>query len=167
MAASAVISDCDGVTGQQSRCTRWKECLTGTHSPPGQWKSELQQFLLKCSEIPGSSRVCKACECSIRPGLHGQYKGEFGLNKTSRKKSNVSVCQVVAKPPNVWFWYNMILIQYVRQQMWVWVRRKYLAHYISVQSIIMPPIHTADVLVSVHCVVVKVNTMLVMTSGRL
>ena len=31
----------------------------------------------------------------------------------------------------------------------------------------MPPTHTADVLVSVHCVVVKVNTVLVMTSGCL
>ena len=46
------------------------------------------------------------------------------------------------------------------------VRRKYLAHYISVQSMIMPPTHTADVLVGGHCVVVKANTVLVMTSGR-
>ena len=33
------------------------------------------------------------------------------------------------------------------------------------QSIIMPPTHTVDVLVSVHCVVVKVNTVLVMKRG--
>ena len=53
--ASAVISDCDGVPGQQSRCTLCKQPLRGTHSHPGQWKSELQQFLLKYSEIPGSA----------------------------------------------------------------------------------------------------------------
>ena len=44
--ASAVISDCDSVPGQQSRCTLCKERLRGRHSHPGQWKSELQQFLL-------------------------------------------------------------------------------------------------------------------------
>ena len=32
---------------------------------------------------------------------------------------------------------------------------KEVSHYISVQSIIMPSTHTADVLVSVHCVVSK------------
>ena len=47
--ASAVISDCDGVPGQQSHCTLCKERLRGRHSHPGQWKSELQQFLLKYS----------------------------------------------------------------------------------------------------------------------
>ena len=40
------MSDCDGVPGQQSRCTLCKEHLRGRHSHPGQWKSELQQFLL-------------------------------------------------------------------------------------------------------------------------
>ena len=35
--------------------------------------------------------VCKACECSIRRGLHGKYKGEFGLNKTSKKKAMMHV----------------------------------------------------------------------------
>ena len=110
--ASAVISDCESVPGQQSRCTLCKQCLRGTHSHPGQWKSELQQFLLKYSEIPGSSCVCKACERSIRRGLHGKYKGKFGLNKTS----NCAVYQVAAKPLNV---VVLILIQYVRQQMLV------------------------------------------------
>ena len=60
--------------------------LLGVHSHPGQWKSELQQFLLKYSEIPGSSCVCKACDLTIRRGLHGKYKGEFELNKTSQRK---------------------------------------------------------------------------------
>ena len=78
--------------------------LLGVHtSHPGQWKSELQQFLLKYSEIRGSSCVCKACERSIRRGLHGKYKEEFiprSINKTSKKKSLViAVYQVVAKPP--------------------------------------------------------------------
>ena len=41
------------------------------------------------------------------------------------------------------------------------VIEKYIAYYVSVQSIIMPPTNTADVLVSVDCVVVKVNTVLV------
>ena len=45
--ASAVISDCDGVRGQQSRCTLCKQSLRGTHIHPEQWKSELQQFLLR------------------------------------------------------------------------------------------------------------------------
>ena len=63
--ASAVISDCDGVTGQQSRCTLCKGHLRGRHTHPGQWKSELQQFLLKYSEIPGSSGVCRTCDRSI------------------------------------------------------------------------------------------------------
>ena len=40
------MSDCDGVPGQQSRCTLCKERLRGRHSHPGQWKSELHQFLL-------------------------------------------------------------------------------------------------------------------------
>ena len=85
--ASAVIGDCDGVPGQQSHCTLCKLPLRGTHSHPGQWESELQQFLLKYSEIPGSSFVCKACDLRIRRGLHGKYKGEFGLKKTSKRKS--------------------------------------------------------------------------------
>ena len=51
---SAVISDCDGVPGEQSRCTLCKQPLRGKHSHPGQWKSELQQFLLKYSVIPGA-----------------------------------------------------------------------------------------------------------------
>ena len=69
-----------------SHCILCKLPLRGTHSHPGQWKSELQQFLLKYSEIRRSSCVCKACEDSIRRGLDGKYKGEFGLNKTSKRK---------------------------------------------------------------------------------
>ena len=116
--ASAVIGDCDGVPGQQSHCTLCKQPLRGTvHSHPGQWKSELQQFPLKYSEIPGSSCVCKACDLRVRRGLHGKYKGDLGLNKTSKRKpcccvpgcgetSNVVVCVV-------------ILIQYVRQHNYI------------------------------------------------
>ena len=53
--ASAVIGDCDGVPGQQSRCTLCKPPLRGTHSHPGQWKSELQQFPLKYTvRYPGA-----------------------------------------------------------------------------------------------------------------
>ena len=51
--------------------------LWGRHTHPGQWKSELQQFLLKYSEIPGSSCVCRTCDRSIRRGLHGKYKSEY------------------------------------------------------------------------------------------
>ena len=43
---SAVISACEGVPGQQSRCTVCKQRLRGRHSHPGEWKSELQ-------DIPG------------------------------------------------------------------------------------------------------------------
>ena len=97
--ASAVISDCDGVPGQQSRCTLCKGRLRGRHTHPGQWKSELQQFL-QYSEIPGSSCVCRTCDRTIRRGLHGKYKGEYipCWSKTLQKKSNVAVYQVVAKP---------------------------------------------------------------------
>ena len=42
-----MISDCDGVPGQQSRCTLCNQRLRGQHSHPGQWKSELQ-------DIPGT-----------------------------------------------------------------------------------------------------------------
>ena len=73
---SAVIGDCDGVPGQQSRCTLCKQPLRGTHSHAGQRKSELQQFLLKYSEIPRSSCVCKACDLRIRRGLHGKNTKE-------------------------------------------------------------------------------------------
>ena len=114
----AVISNCDGVPGQQSRCTLCKGCLRGRHTHPGQWKSV---FLLKYSGIPGTSCVCGACEFSVRQGLHGKYKGQYiprWINKTLKKKSNVAVYQVVAKPPNV-IVCLLILIQYVRQQMLV------------------------------------------------
>ena len=45
MAMSAVISDCDGVPGQQSLCTLCKGRLRGRHTHPRQWISDLQQFL--------------------------------------------------------------------------------------------------------------------------
>ena len=41
---SALISDCEGVPGQQSRCTPCNQRLRGRHSHPGQWKSELQDI---------------------------------------------------------------------------------------------------------------------------
>ena len=96
--ASAVISDCESVQSRYSLCNQRPR---GTHSHPGQWKSELKQFLLKYSEIPRSSCACKACERSIRRGLHGKFKGEFGLNKTPKKKRNVTVYKVVAKRLNL------------------------------------------------------------------
>ena len=51
--ASAVIS---GVPGQQSRCTLCKQPLMGTHSHPGQRKSELQQFFLRYLRAQVSAR---------------------------------------------------------------------------------------------------------------
>ena len=42
--ASAVISDCESVQSRYSLCN---QCPRGTHSHPGQWKSELKQFLLR------------------------------------------------------------------------------------------------------------------------
>ena len=55
--ALAVISDCDGIPGQHSCCTLCKQPLRVTQSHPGEWKSELQQFILNYSEIPRSSCV--------------------------------------------------------------------------------------------------------------
>ena len=66
--------DCTGnVYDEQSRCTLCREHLRGAHSHPGQWKCELQQFLLKYTEIPMSACVCKPCERSIRRGLGGKF----------------------------------------------------------------------------------------------
>ena len=147
--ASAVIGDCDGVPGQQSRYTLCKQPLRH----PGQWKSELEQFLLKYSEIPGSS--CKACDLRIRQGLHGKYKGKFGLEHQERK----SCCCVpgCGETTNVHVVVCfLVLIQYVRQQMLI----IYIVSEEEVSSplYLWPPTHTADVLVSVHCAVVKVNS---------
>ena len=70
--------DCEsGVPGQQSRCSLCRERLRDAHSHPGQWKSEVQQFLLKYTEITVSSCVCKSCERSLRRGMSGKFKGEF------------------------------------------------------------------------------------------
>ena len=129
--ASAVISDCDGVPGQQSRSTLCKQPLRGTHSHPGQWKSELQHFLLKYSEIPGNSCVCKACERSIR---RGKYKG---LNKTSKRKSNCCA-PGCGKTSNV---YSSVLADFDS------VSEEEVSTPLRLRSsIIMPPTHTADVL---------------------
>ena len=159
--ASAVIGDCDGVPGQQSRCTLCKQPLRGTHSHPGQWKSELQQFLLKYSEIPRSSCVCTACDLRIRRGLHGKYKGEFGLNRTSRKKALLLCTRL---------WRN-----HKRTCSCVFPGFDTICEAANVYSvneeevssplylcIIRPPTYTSDVLVSVQCAVVK-DTVLVMT----
>ena len=43
----------------------------------GQWKSELQQFLLKQTEILLSSCICKSCECSLQHGMSGKFKGDL------------------------------------------------------------------------------------------
>ena len=83
-----------------------------------------------------------------------------GLNKTLQKKSNVAVYQVVAKPQNL-----VVCLLIICGAANVSVREEEVSS--PFQSIIMPPTHTVDVLVSVYCVVVKVNTMLVMTSGCL
>ena len=65
-----------GFSGEQSRCSLCRERLRSQHTHFGQWKSELQQFLLKYTEIPASC-VCKACERSIRRGFDGKFVGEY------------------------------------------------------------------------------------------
>ena len=98
--ASAVISDCDGVPGQQSHCTLCKQPLRGTHSHPGQWKSELLQSTVRYPGAHVSARpVIVAsdgdCMANTKDNLF-----PVGLNKTSKKISLVmAVYQVVAKPP--------------------------------------------------------------------
>ena len=49
--------------GEQSHCSLCRECLKSQHTHFGQWKGELQQFLLRYTEIP-ASRVCKACNAT-------------------------------------------------------------------------------------------------------
>ena len=61
----------------QRRCSLCKERLRDAHSHPGQWKSELQQFLLTYSKVSVGSCVCKPCERSMRRELDGKFKGEF------------------------------------------------------------------------------------------
>ena len=76
--AASTEGDCkNGVPGQQKRCSLCRERLRGAHSHPGQWKSELQQFLMKYTKIPTASCVCKACERSVRRGFDGKCKGDF------------------------------------------------------------------------------------------
>ena len=75
--------------------------LRDTHSHPGQWKSELQQFLLKYGEIPGSSCVCKAFERSIWQELDDKFKVEFIPRWIKQGISNVALFQAVAKSPSV------------------------------------------------------------------
>ena len=58
---------------EQSRCSLCRERLRSQHTHFWQWKSELQQFFLKYTEIPASC-VCKACKRSIRRGFDvGEY----------------------------------------------------------------------------------------------
>ena len=57
------------------QCALCHERLKDAHSHPGQWNSELQQFLLQYTTVPLSSCVCKADEVSIRRGLGGKQKG--------------------------------------------------------------------------------------------
>ena len=116
----------------------------------------------------GSSCVCKASERSIQRRLHGKYKGEFipRLIKQGIKKEKpcccVPGCGKTSKRSYVFADFDIIC-----EGAKVSVSEKYIPYYVSVQSIIMPPTNTADVLVSVDCVVVKVNTVLVVTSIRL
>ena len=75
--------------------------------------------------------------------------------------------QVLAKPPNV---VVLIFIPYdtICEAAYVTMSEEEVSSPLHlVRSIIIPPTHTADVLVSVHCVVIKVITVLVVTSGRL
>ena len=62
--------------GEQGHCSLCKERLRAQHTHFGQWTSELQQFLLKYTEIPASC-VCKVCECSIQRGFDGKFVGEY------------------------------------------------------------------------------------------
>ena len=74
-----------------------------THSHPGQWKSELQQFLLRHSETSMSSHACKACERSLRRGMSGKCKGEHsphvGIMQQELKKKKLCCCVYT------WLWY--------------------------------------------------------------
>ena len=55
--------------GTQSLCALCHECLKDVHSYPGQWQSDLQQFLLQYTTIPLSSCVCRANQVSLVKGL--------------------------------------------------------------------------------------------------
>ena len=65
----------------QSHCALCNKRLRDAHSHPGQWKSELQQFLLSYSAIPLSSCVCKANKRSLRRGLSGRFYPTMGEAK--------------------------------------------------------------------------------------
>ena len=57
--------------------TLCRECLRCAQNHPEQWKRELQKFLLKYTEIPMNTCVCKPCERSMRQRLGGMFVGEF------------------------------------------------------------------------------------------
>ena len=65
------------VSDLQRRCSLCRERLRDAHSHPGQWKSELQQFLLTYSKISVGLCVSKPCKTSMRQGLYGKLEGEF------------------------------------------------------------------------------------------
>lgn len=89
--------------GTQSRCALCHERLRSAHTHPGQWKSDVQQFLLQYSNIPLSSCVCKADEVSVRKGLTGKFQGDFIPRWVKREMHNqkpsccVPGCRVTAE----------------------------------------------------------------------
>ena len=62
---SGKMSGCKKVV---SHCALCKERLKDVHSHPGRWKVELQQFLLRYSDVPLTACVCRADEISIKKG---------------------------------------------------------------------------------------------------
>ena len=81
--------------GEQSCCSRCRERLRSQHTHFGQWKSELQQFLLKYTEIPAS------CTRSIRRGFDvGEYIPRWikhGIEKPNQCQGFFWVCVCVAR----------------------------------------------------------------------
>ena len=80
------------VPGQQNRCSLCRERLRHMHSHPGQWKSELQQFLLRYGEVALGSCVCKACERSLRRGMSGKFKGDYSPRWIKQDLKNKKQC---------------------------------------------------------------------------
>ena len=67
--ASVPKSKFSACKSTQSRCALCYERMKDVHSHPGQWKSDLQQFLLQYTTIPLTSCVCRADPDSIKKGL--------------------------------------------------------------------------------------------------